>query len=80
MDRAVSGPTFRERIRLTAFRRDHPGILVAREFGYWQAVIPQHADGERTLAGRGSITGLLDEVEAILADADGDPRAVTPPQ
>jgi hypothetical protein len=52
--------------RLAAFRREHPDVLIGREFGRWQAVIPQQA-GERTLAGRGSITGLLDEVETILA-------------
>ena len=57
-------------IRLAAFRREHPAIGIATEFGTWQAIIPE-PDGERCLAGRRTLNRLLDDLENLLAGPSG---------
>jgi hypothetical protein len=53
-------------MRLAAFRRHHPGVVIGRaDFGGWEARIPLKDDGEGVFAPR-PLSDLLDALEEEL--------------
>ncbi|MGH3187264.1 MAG: hypothetical protein ACRDPY_31055 [Streptosporangiaceae bacterium] len=53
--------------RLTAFRAEHPGVLIGGGgFGTWQALIPE-TNGEMVVV-RYTLGELLDRLDVLLAE------------
>jgi len=64
----VTGPQQPEElIRLDAFRRDHPGVMIGEEFGSWHAGVPKVWS-----LGKPTLTGLLDALDEQLGDGGTD--------
>ena len=56
-----------ELIRLDAFRRDHPSVLIGSEFRAWHAAEPAAWS-----LGRPTLTGLLDALDEYFAGGGAD--------
>ena len=54
-------------IRLSAFRRDHPDVMIGEEFGSWHAGAPAVWS-----IGRDTLTGLLDALDEHYSDGGTD--------
>jgi len=64
----VTGPQQPEDlIRLSAFRRDHPAVMIGEEFGSWHAGAPAVWS-----IGRDTLTGLLDALDEHYSDGGTD--------
>jgi len=55
-------------LRLSQYRRDHPGVTIRAGLGFWQAQIPQH-NGEMIIT-RYQLRELLDKLDALTGQPD----------
>jgi hypothetical protein len=56
-------------LRLSQFRRGHPGVVIRAGLGFWQAQIPQR-DGELIIT-RYQLRELLDKLDVLAAGPEG---------
>ena len=56
-------------LRLSQYRRDHPGVAICAGPGYWQAQIPQR-DGEQIIT-RYQLRDLLDKLDSLTGRPEG---------
>lgn len=52
-------------LRLNRFRAQHPGIAIHAGPGYWQALLPEHAD--EIVVTRYQLKELLDTLDALTS-------------